>query len=141
MNLTIEAIGILRAAVDRIAKHPERFDMGYWAGRHPCGTTLCLAGTICMMDGWTPVFDGSKLGECFEKDEQKMFATEICASVLGLSSEHMRDLFHVGRWPTQFGLEYNGAKTDEARAEALAHRVEFFIKTNGTDRVRKKGTK
>lgn len=46
----------LDAAIAYIEAHPEEHRQGYWFSRKDsgCATAACLAGTIAILDGWTP---------------------------------------------------------------------------------------
>ena len=44
-------VPLLRKALEYITEHPEEHDQSSWARRTPCGTTLCLAGTVAKLTG------------------------------------------------------------------------------------------
>jgi hypothetical protein len=46
----------LDEAIAHIEKHPEQHDQGSWFARTPCGTVACLAGTVALLDGWSPAW-------------------------------------------------------------------------------------
>lgn len=42
----------LEAVLDYIRTHPDEHDQSTWAGKGPCGTTLCFAGTAVVLAGY-----------------------------------------------------------------------------------------
>lgn len=43
----------LDRAIKWVEENPNQHDQSTWGQRTPCGTTLCLFGTIGMLNGWT----------------------------------------------------------------------------------------
>lgn len=46
----------LDRALKWIEENPEQHDQSVFAQRTSCGTAMCLAGVVAMLNGWTPIF-------------------------------------------------------------------------------------
>lgn len=94
----------LDAAITFAVEHPERIDMGTWFARTDCGTTACLAGTVALQAGWTPVFDhetynlrGLIVTHEVAKGGETQYVKEVAAEVVGLDQVQADDMFlHAG---------------------------------------------
>src|SRR5882672_4453118 len=142
VKMNIKLLEKVKAA---ILAEPRRINMDHWLTKKidtdqdvwldakpkhsepPCGTVGCIAG-------WTVVLAkrqrevkrrGAAVGDVFAIET-------IAGEVLDLASS--RALFYPNSWPEQFRLrlvaQRHGTK---AYATVVADRIDFFIKTNGTD--------
>ena len=122
-------VELLRKVKEAILAEPEGFDMAWWHGHRMgdgewCGTTHCLAGWVQVLQGMPPVDRG---------------AFEDGRVVLGLNLDQASRLFSSRQWPVQFACDYAMARFVEDRKEmarVAGERIEFFIRTNGTDVTR-----
>lgn len=88
----IELLKRLRARFLRM-RHKKHFDMGAYAERNECGTSMCIAGhaldlqgyKIRFEDGW-PVF--------FNPEGQRVTPMNAAERELGLPHHEAYDLFH-----------------------------------------------
>lgn len=79
----------LDEAIAYIEAHPEEHDQGTWFARGGCGTTACLAGTVAVLDGWTPVWRSDRSGEArdVEKDGVIRYVGGVATDVLGIDDD------------------------------------------------------
>jgi len=89
-----------------------------------CGTVGCIAGWVCILEGFQAM---EKLGSL----SIPIKATQL----LQISVREADHLFYVTGWPSPFREQYieGPTKTAKQRAKIVADRIDFFIKTNGTD--------
>jgi hypothetical protein len=128
-------VELLEQVKQHILMEPRRLDMGLWShncdpdnpDNSPCGTTACIGG-------WAIILAGEKEGG---------WPGGQAARLLGLSKEQASLLFHVSYWPDEYRLRYRDIQESEVpipnsralKAQIVAERIDFFIKTNGTDRL------
>lgn len=140
---------LLRQIRDEILKEPLRLDMNaavYIADDvAPCGTTACIAG-FALMDREIRQrkVDWKKAGMCLvgklpmSCNSLKMSwrsAEPRARRLLGLNFEQSESLFHVRNWPMDFRIDYYTKENTRIEAAKIAAaRINFFIKTKGTDR-------
>jgi hypothetical protein len=81
----------LDAAIAYIEAHPLEWNQHWWFTRTACGTACCLAGTVAMLDGWTPAnwtrgfaADTQEAWEV-EKNGAPRYVREVAAELLGVS--------------------------------------------------------
>lgn len=100
----------LDAAITYAVEHPEQIDMGAWFERSSCGTTACLAGTVALQAGWSPIFvdvigDVDVTDGDVVKDGERRYVKHVAAEILGLDPSQTDDLFiHAG--DVKFVIEY-----------------------------------
>src|SRR5690242_6930255 len=71
----------------------------------PCGTALCIAGQVCVNDGWTLYVDtDGDLGALAKKpgDERSSDALDVAMTLLDLDEWEDGLVFNKDRWPKQF---------------------------------------
>lgn len=97
----------LRETLEYIKAHPKEHDQGIWAGKGPCGTTRCMAGTVVHLSPdheiiW-PKFDPEfhEVGEQLEAEGCRNLRTgterqisEVAAELLDLDEYQEDDLFY-----------------------------------------------
>lgn len=139
---------LLRQIRDEILKRPKQFEMSTWFSKDPgapmCVTTACIAG-------WAVTIDKSK-PECISplvgaKSISPKFGNGLDylsgnvahkmqrrgRQLLGLNSSQANGLFMVSGWPDRFRRSHVSTASQEGRAKIAADRIDFFIKTKGTD--------
>lgn len=88
----------LDAAMDYLRAHPEQHDQRYWGRQTPCGTTMCLAGTVAHLAGHEFYWENygndiKKAGLCFRPAEDELSYTVIGgSSVAFIASLAQREL-------------------------------------------------
>lgn len=90
----------LDRALAWIRKHPRQHDQGVWIRKTWCGTTMCLAGVVTMLNGWMPYLP-ARDGRFWEKvyvevrnaDGDVRFVSECAADLLGLDWRQAHELF------------------------------------------------
>lgn len=90
------------------------------AGFAACNTTACIAGWTMVL---TPV-------------DEICISNEIALAAqgrLGLDVEQATRLFYLDAWPTQFKTAHDTSETPQARAQAVADRIDHFIATEGEE--------
>lgn len=95
-----------------------------------CGTVACIAGwgkVLSQPDPATALSDKDFLHKLFN-----LSAIEA-AELFGLDYNGANRLFHVCNWPDEFESDYEHADTPEERAQAVADRIDHFIKTKGAE--------
>lgn len=98
--------------MERDSTYPQRpSDMEDDASKQwpPCGIVACIGGTAEMLDG----------------------RGRDARLVLALNDEQAGRLFYLSRWPMQFSIPYDEAKTPKRRVEIAVKRIRHFIKTEG----------
>jgi hypothetical protein len=132
-------IRLLRKVQAAILKEPLQFGMERWfsdaidAG-HPipnCGTAACIGGwAVTINRGANPIgvrHLGGKLCKLYSQE------------ALGLTSAQTERLLYLEGWPRLFRRQYNHGDFTQ-RAIVACRRIDFFIKTKGTDNIlRRKG--
>lgn len=60
----------------------------------PCGTAACLAGSACLMEGYTPIFpEGVTAGYAVKSSDGTLFDVEqLATGILGLTEEQSAGL-------------------------------------------------
>lgn len=140
----------LRAAVKFIAQEPRRLNMSSYTERvsfkeefkNPsCGTTFCLAGVGIMLEAIKRKVDYIEIIQ-EGKNEDK-----IAGNIFDIQKDMRIRLFHLRYWPEVYRKQYIKFRDDmlfchnphvynyitKKLVGILDERVEFFIKTKGTD--------
>lgn len=97
VELTAEALDLLRRAVERSEQDPEHFDMDtfsdflYDKDDNICGTTCCLAGCVLLEAGYTIDDEGSFRGSNGTHTDPEKVANNL----LGLSTHKGEDLWYA----------------------------------------------
>jgi len=82
---------LAKKVLDHILAYPEGHDQNTWGTRDECGTTMCIAGWTCELEGRTPWIGFVAKPGAFEA----MGATASRArELLGLSPDEAEQLFH-----------------------------------------------
>ena len=140
-------VKLLKSVKQAILKTPARLNMGQWIDHDdktaPCGTAACLAGHAVVLSRMQ-----RKTGTWIERSKGlSRYSVEIQAmGLLGLDHSQARKLFYVRCWPPQFKSAVHAipnvcAETGETHrpsdrqkmAKITAKRIDYFIKTDGTD--------
>lgn len=88
----------LDVAIAWIEANPQLHDQADPFAKRECGTTMCLAGVLCFLDGWEPDWDVGFNGELsygVRKDGADRNATECAREILGADAQQKNDLFFV----------------------------------------------
>lgn len=125
-------VKLLRKVQKFILEEPRRFNMSSWIvplddwldDRPPCGTALCIAGAVYAIGKNLRLNRTSVVGDLVEA-----FASDH----LDLNQEESRRLFFAGNWPLRFNRMYYYGRTPLDRAKVGVERIDYFIKTKGTD--------
>jgi len=80
-----------------------------------CGTAACIAG-------WAYILSKEKDGYSD--------VSGTAEKLLNISEWQAMELFHVNRWPSEFGIAYKSAATPAKRARIAAKRIDQFIEEN-----------
>ncbi len=148
-------VKLLKQIRKDILKYPEQFHMASWFNLIPtvprCGTTACIAGWAVTrtLDGDSPRKAIQKLNRLipgcakikgYELDAGADFSsivTGLAMAFLQLEHAQADKLFHVRNWPKDWQEKYYGGPLTlsgtKRRAKVTAQRIDFFIKTQGTD--------
>lgn len=87
----------LDAAIAYIEANPTEWkqDTWFYRGDGGCGTAACLAGTIAILDGWTPtdwqVCGGGYDSAAAEKGGTVRVVGAVAREILGIGPEHVND--------------------------------------------------
>jgi hypothetical protein len=76
----------LDEAIAYIEAHPERHNQRSWFRRRPCGTTACLAGTVAMLAGWTPIWR-DHAASFVMKDDKAGYVAHVACELLDVGSD------------------------------------------------------
>lgn len=136
-------IAKLRKLKRWILAEPRRYRQEWWLyGKEsqvvreqepPCGTAGCLAGNVCLMEGYVPVPDPTNI---YRMDTVKTRlgsrrhrVSELAARILGLKTKQRRDLFDGSceGWGNEAEAAYHRAKTPRGRAKAAAMELDRLI--------------
>lgn len=130
-------MNIFQELIDYI-KEQSDVDMFGCITKTPCDTVGCIAGHLCLMKGYKPVyfvksvchfFDGAKdYFESFyvEKNGQTYGTLEAAAGILGLTADLANSLFHLDNWPSYARSEYNKCRNAAERKRAVIKRLQEF---------------
>lgn len=124
-------IDLLMQVCDRIAKHPEGFDMDYWGHKTECGTTFCIAGWALVLSGQQPArylvnyLGGMTVQNFGASGEQP--GVEASA-LLRLTECEGNKLFLLDNWPQAFRQALDMADSHEQAAEVVIRRIHHFIR-------------
>lgn len=112
-------------------RHPKHFDMGNYANRNECGTSLCIAGKGLLLKGYKLRIVGGRV-DGFVSPNEKFTPTgsgligPLAAHELGLTQGQADRLFHLSCWP-------RGAPSYSSSPREGAARIQRFIDTNGAE--------
>lgn len=111
-------VELLRRVQESIKSNAHAFDMQLWFESHgykygnpltqpECGTTACIAGFVCLLEGWVPdSYHGVRKGSYFDEAEL------VAAKLLQLNSEDKDALFQIEEWPEDLQIAYREAEDD-----------------------------
>lgn len=86
----------LDAAIAWAEEHPEQHDQGDPFAKRECGTTACLAGIICVLDGWEPIWrPGETDAYWVEKGGEERNAMALARELIGADG-HQADALFLG---------------------------------------------
>lgn len=103
-----------------ILAEPHLYDQNYFEVPRECGTAGCFGGWALSL----------YKNEVTDEDRKTKGYSEIAAKILDLDRDQADNLFFES--PEQYSAIWNDAGTPEL-ARLAAERIDFFIKTNGTD--------
>lgn len=100
----------LDAAIEWIEAHPEQHDQGDPFARRECGTTACLAGILCLLDGWEPAWEDDEEEDAYfaVKNGEKRNAMRLARELLG-ATRYQADSLFLESW----SLDEIKARRDE----------------------------
>lgn len=137
---------LLTRVGETIVEHSRQFDMThwYWTGENTprCGTIACIAGWgIALSNQITPLEAARLFTENFGTDSAPRcvgvlagFSIERKAQIVfDISRKQADRLFFMSAWPIDFRVRYTDELDRVKQAQIAKERIEFFIKTNGTD--------
>lgn len=88
----------LDAAIAWIEAHPDQHDQGDPFAKRECGTTACLAGILCLLDGWKPAWEDDDDDAYFAlKNGEKRNAMRLAQELLG-ATRHQADSLFLASW-------------------------------------------
>jgi len=135
-------VELLEKAKQFLLAHPEHFDMDKGLGdlETGCGTTACLAGTVCLLaledplaayrDGnpWQ-VWSQSVLSEEELEKEDNVWRSvkQKAIELLDVSEIQANRLFFVFTWHNDFRARHITAKTPEEKAAIASEYINYFI--------------
>jgi hypothetical protein len=93
--------------------HPELHDQHDYAYPSPCGTVMCIAGWICVADGWK--VDG--FGDAHKRGHRIQAVSFLAEVLAGLSEDTADDLFVASADDDMPMLEERWARIKEEAAE------------------------
>jgi hypothetical protein len=75
--------------VEAIEANPEQHDQAYWRKRTACGTTMCIAGWTCYLNGdeFVPYQDGRQSFAVKTEDGSELSIATRAADLLGLRED------------------------------------------------------
>lgn len=85
----------LDAAIEWAEAHPEQHDQGDPFAKAECGTTSCLAGILCLLDGWQPSWDDEEDDYTYyaQKDGERRNAMQLARELLASTRRQADSLF------------------------------------------------
>jgi hypothetical protein len=129
-------VKLLKRIQKAIKEEPRRLNMNWWVTTDdedaPCGTSACIAGYAVILSRipkqvttkiWVSVAKRCEHSD-FRHDSQKL---------LGLNGNQATRLFDETNWPEQFSDAYQKTSNRKKKAAIAIKRIDFFIKTKGTD--------
>lgn len=81
-------IELVERALALAKANPQLHDQGDFAHATPCGTAMCIAGWICVADGWLVDETGTA-----HKGEKSQFVGSLAEQLAGLDETQGDDLF------------------------------------------------
>jgi hypothetical protein len=128
---------------------PRRYYQGAWivdvATAHcqeldlqnpPCGTTFCLGGGACLMEGWVPIIGGDGGVDCVKKyhGRTSLDVDDCAQEILGLTHSQCLCLFHYlarGWWsPAKTAFTIAQDKHDyQGAVNAATMQIDHLIET------------
>lgn len=167
VKLTKETKQMLRGVVKLMEKNLEHIDMSTWieitrkkdsSPEHPCGTTGCIAGYICLYNNYSnkfiqylsdsvPTVEEFKIPRGatkppieFPKEIDCIDPGELAHILMGLSPEfNSLSLFVHSDWPEPFRTDYRdlldiygceiSPENRKAAGKVVIKRLKHFIKT------------
>lgn len=117
----------LDAAIAWIEAHPEQHDQGDPFAKRECGTTACLAGVLCLIDGWEPDWRPGEDDAYFvQKDGEKRNAMALAQQLLGADRVQADALFleawdldEIRATRNEFASQLGGAGSEATTKEDL----------------------
>ena len=129
-----------------ILAEPRRYNQEFWIlgkessvvadQKPPCGTAACLAGSACLMEGWTPDYkrssgyyqDKAAFARVI-KGRKSVYVDELASEILELTEDDAENLFSAScdGWDIGNAAAYHAAKTPLGRAKAAAAEIDRLI--------------
>lgn len=95
-DATTEHVARLRAALEYVRAHPERWDQGEWFRRDTtsCGTTMCLAGVGAHLAGYEPAWESDDTAyEVYLAGQLPHNVYDVATALFGLTYAEADELF------------------------------------------------
>lgn len=135
--LSKETIAKLREVKAAILANPKFYIQDAYIAEYADIPTTC--GTTCCIAGWADfIVNGAE--EHNERAKKYLVNwlgvswRAVGSKALGLTQDQTYNLFSsADEWPSPFSEQYYTESSPEHHAKTAAKRIDFFIKTNGTD--------
>ena len=92
-------LDLMRAVREQITKHPETHDQTSWGERTKCGTTHCIAGWACALNGdtiqWEPDESVGESASSVTTKDGQLPIDDRARELLGLDDFEASDLFYA----------------------------------------------
>ena len=92
--------------------HPELHDQSDYAQETPCGTAMCIAGWICVADGWKVDANAN----AHKKGHRITFVGDLAERLAGLDEDQGDELFVDSAQDDMAQLEERWARMKEEAA-------------------------
>lgn len=85
----------LDAAIAYIEAHPTEHDQSSYFARWDCRTTACIAGTVAVLAGWSPVWhdDAAEFADRVARAGETGWVFDVARDELGLTDKQAGALF------------------------------------------------
>jgi hypothetical protein len=127
-RLSDETIAKMRSVVAAVLAEPEFYSQSLYPQPGNCGRICCAAGWAVWINNPERYF--SLIERTYSVDWNRE-----AEEVLGLGDTGYKLFVFAATWPDQFRRMYYDAETHKQQAEAMAARWEFYIQTDGTDKL------
>lgn len=104
--------------------------MEFWMSQSSCGTVGCIAGNVCLIEGWAPEFGNYRAAYQATKNGRSQEICDVAAELLDLNNQESCTLFYTHDWPASFRNQFDSAPLD-CRPAIIQARVEAFIAEHG----------
>ena len=134
----------LKKLKEWILAEPRRYNQSFWIDgkgskavteqKPPCGTTACLAGSACLMEGYKPKFimNNEAMGAysvVFPNTSETFLIDEEAMEILGLTARQAYYLFkrEASGWSAAARDAFYAAHDVLEKAQAAAMQIDYMI--------------